>query len=211
MPEPKLVLYHHPFSRAATVVWMLEELGLPYELRYVDLFAGEQRKPEFRAINPMGKIPVLFDSDTIVTEVAAIGLYLADRYSMGTLAPRPDEPARGPYLRWSTFPAAVIEPAAMAKTGDWKYGAGQAGFGDFDSMSKTIDVAIGAGPWILGERFTMADLIFGSTVRYLMRFKMLEPSPAISAYVERLNARPAAARADAKNAEIVEARGLKPR
>lgn len=211
MTDPEIVLYHHPYSRAATVVWMLEELGLPYELRYVDLATGEQRKPEFRAKNPMGKIPVLVDGDTVVTEVAAIGLYLADRYSLGTLAPRPNEPARGPYFRWTTFPAAVIEPAAMARAAQWEYRVGSAGFGDFESMSNTLEVAIGAGPWLLGERFSMADLIFGGTVRYLLRFGMLESTPALSAYVERLSARPAAQRADAKNAEVVSARGLKPR
>jgi glutathione S-transferase len=211
MSDSKLVLCHHPFSRAAAVVWMLEELGLPYELRYVDLKAGEQRTPEFRKLNPMGKIPVLLDGDTVITEAAAIGLYLADRYSLGTLAPRPDEAARGTYLRWSTFPSAVIEPAAMAKGHKWEYGVGQAGFGDFDSMAKSIEVAIGNGPWLLGERFTMADVIFGSTVRYLMGFKMLEGTPATTAYVERLNARPAAKVAAAKNAEVVEVRGLKPR
>lgn len=211
MTDSPLILYHHPFSRAATVLWMLEELGRPYELRYVDLASGEQRQPEFRALNPMGKIPVLLDGDTILTEVAAIGLYLADRYALGTLAPRPDDPARGPYLRWSTFPAAVIEPAAMARASKWQYGVGQAGFGDFESMSKTLEVAIGEGPWLLGDRFSMVDVIFGATVRYMLGFKMLEPTPRLETYVARLDARPAAQRSSAKNTEIAAARGLAPR
>lgn len=187
---------------------MLEEIGQPYELRYVDIKAGEQRSPEFRQVNPMGKIPVLVDGPTVVTEVAAIGLYLADRYALGTLAPRPDEPERGTYLRWSVFPPSVIEPGAMAKAAKWQYGVGQAGWGDYDSMLATMEQAIGEGPWLLGERFSMADVIFGSTVRYMLRFKMLEPRERFTSYVERISARPASKTADAKNAAIVEERGL---
>ncbi len=203
-----LVLHYHPFSRATTVVWMLEEVGQPYELRYVDLKAGEQRQPAFRAINPMGKIPVLTDGDTVVTEVAAIGLYLADRYALGTLAPPPDAPERGTYLRWSVYPPSVIEPGAMAKAADWKFGVGQAGWGDYESMLTTIEHAIGDGPWLLGERFSMADVILGSTVRFMLRFKMLEPRPRFTEYVERLSSRPASQAADAKHAAITAERGL---
>lgn len=207
-PSAPLILYHHPFTRAANVVWMLEELGLPYELRHVDVKAGEQRSPEMRAINPMGKIPILVDGETVVTESAAIGLYLADRYALGTLAPRLDDPARGTYLRWALFAPSVIEPGAMAKAAAWKYGVGQAGWGDYDSILATIERAIGQGPWLLGERFTMADVIFGGTVRYMLLFRMLEPREAFTAYVERLSARPASIAAAAKNAAVVEAKGL---
>src|SRR5438105_2606198 len=96
-----VVLFHHPFSRAANVVWMLEEAGVPYELRYVDIMAGAQKAPEIIALNPMGKLPILTDGDLVVTEAAAIALYLADRYAYGRLSPKVDEPARGTYLRWS--------------------------------------------------------------------------------------------------------------
>src|SRR6478672_4134926 len=105
-----ITLYHHPFSRAAGVVWTLEEVGQPYELQFVDIRKNEQKSPEHLALNPMGKIPVLVDGDVVVTEAAAIALYLADRYAAGRLAPAVDDPRRGTYLRWSLFPAAVIEP-----------------------------------------------------------------------------------------------------
>lgn len=207
--DSTLVLYHHPFSRAATVIWMLEEIGRPYELRYVDLASGEQRQPAFREINPMGKIPVLVDGASTVTEVAAIGLYLADRYSPGDLAPRPDDPERGTYLRWSLFAPSVVEPASMAKARGWEYSPGHAGWGDYDTMLESIEYAIGDGPWLLGERFTMADVIFGATVRFLLRFEMLEPRERITGYVRRLSDRPACRAADEKNAAIIEERGLK--
>src|ERR1700730_17992083 len=82
-----IVLYHHPFSRAAGAVWMLEEVGVPHELRYVDIMAGAQKAPEIVALTPMGKLPILPAGDVVVTEAAAIGLYLADRYAYGRLAP----------------------------------------------------------------------------------------------------------------------------
>src|SRR6185436_5730253 len=108
-----IVLHHHPFSRAANVVWMLEEVGVPYELRFVDLMKGAQKAPELVALNPMGKLPTLVDGETVVTEGGAIALYLADRYAYGNLAPKVDDPARGTYLRWSFFAPSVIEPGIM--------------------------------------------------------------------------------------------------
>jgi glutathione S-transferase len=208
MSDTSLVLHHHPFTRAATTIWMLEEVGQPYSLRYVDVRSGEQRQPAFRAINPMGKIPVLVDGETVVTESAAIGLYLADRYASGRLAPPIDSPLRGPYLRWSLFAPSVIEPACMAKSSDWKVAVGQAGFGDYDSVLAAIEVAIGDGPYLLGDQFSMADITFGATLRFMLRFGMIEARSSFTQYVERLSARPACQSADAKNAAIIAERGL---
>jgi glutathione S-transferase len=123
-----IVLYHHPFSRASTVIWMLEEVGVAYELRHVDIMAGGQKSPEILALNPMGKLPTLTDGELVVTEAAAIGLYLADRYAYGTLAPRVDDPKRGTYLRWSFFAPSVIEPGATAKMSNWPAKDGQVGW-----------------------------------------------------------------------------------
>lgn len=197
-----ITLYHHPHSRAATVVWMLEEVGVPYEIRHVDLKTGEQKSEEVTRLNPMGKVPVLVDGEAVITETAAIGLWLADRYAPGRLAPALDDPARGTYLRWSLFAPSVIEPAAMARGAGWEFRPAQAGFGSFDAMQQTLSAAIGDGPWLLGERFTMADVVVGSTVRWFMRFKMLDARPEYTAYVERLSARPACRAADERNASI---------
>jgi glutathione S-transferase len=203
-----ITLYHHPFSRAAGVLWTLEEVGEPYELSYVDLMKGEQKSAALLALNPMGKIPILVDGDAVVTEVAAIALYMADRYATGRLAPRTDDPRRAAYLRWSLFAPSVIEPGAMAKLSGWEYKASQAGWGDHDAMLATIDSAVGHGDYVLGDMFSIADVIFGGTLRFMARFKMLTPSPAVAAYLERISARPACQRADARNAAIVKERGL---
>jgi glutathione S-transferase len=203
-----LVLYHHPFSRAANVLWMLEELGVDHELRFVDLLAGAHKAPELVALNPMGKLPILTDGDQVVTEVAAIGLYLADRYALGRLAPKPDDPLRGTYLRWSLFAPSVIEPGAMAKMNNWQAKPSQAGWGTHEAMIEAIESAIRGRSYLLGDSFSMADVIFGGTVRFMLRFKMLDPTPTLTAYAERLGARPALQRADARNAAIIEERGL---
>lgn len=203
-----IVLYHHPFSRAANVVWMLEEVGVPYELRFVDLMKGTQKSAEILSLNPMGKLPILTDGDVVVTESAAIGLYLADRHSYGTLAPKADDPKRGAYLRWSLFAPSVIEPGAMAKGAGWTYKEGQAGWGAHDAMLASIESAIAGKEWVLGDSFSMADVILGGTLRFMVGFKMIEARPSFSAYMDRIGARPALVRAEAKNAAIREEHGL---
>jgi glutathione S-transferase len=204
-----IVLYHHPFSRAANAVWMLEEASVAYEIRHVDIMTGAQKAPKVLALNPMGKLPILTDGDTVVTESAAIGLYLADRYAYGTLAPRADDPKRGTYLRWSLFAPSVIEPGAMAKIAGWEFRQSQAGWGSYDAMVSAMESAVAGRDFVLGDTFSMADVIFGGTVRYMLAFKMVEARPAFTAYAERLAARPALQRAEAKNAAICDAHGLK--
>jgi glutathione S-transferase len=156
----------------------------------------------------MGKIPILTDGDLVVTEAAAIGLYLADRYSLGKLAPAPDDAARAAYLRWSLFSPSVIEPAATAKTTGAQFKASQVGWGAYESMLAAMESAIAGRSYVLGDRFSMADCIFGGAIRYLLRFKVLEATPTFTAYAERLAARPAAQRADARNAAVIEEHGL---
>lgn len=203
-----IVVYHHPFSRASSVVWMLEELGLDYELKFVDIMKGEQKSPEILALNPMGKLPVIKDGDAVVSELAAIGIYLADRYALGRLAPALDDPARATYLRWSFFAPSVMEPGLMAKSSGWTYKPTAAGWGDYDAMIRAMEAALSKGDYLLGDKFSMADAIFGGTLRHMLMFKMLEEKPVFKAYADRLGARPAAQKADARNAAVREERGL---
>ncbi len=203
-----IVLYHHPYSRAAGAVWMLEEVGVDCELRFVDIMSGAQKAQEIIELNPMGKLPILVDGEAVVTEAAAIGIYLADRYAPGALAPALDDPARGTFLRWSFFSPSVIEPCLMARASGWDVKPSQAGWGTYDAMIAAMESALSRGPFLLGERFSMADVIFGGTLRYMLRVKMLESRPAFEAYAERLGARPALQRAEARNAQIAKERGL---
>jgi len=204
-----ITLYHHPFSRAAGTVWALEEIGQPYELKFVDLMKGAHKAPDIVALNPMGKLPILTDGDAIVTEAAAIALYLADRYAPGKLAPALDDPRRGTYLRWSLYAPGVIEPGALAKTGGWNFKPSQAGWGEYDAMIGAMESALAGKDFILGDTFSMADVIFGGTLRYMLMVKSIEERASFKAYAERLHQRPALQRADAKNKAVMEAHGLK--
>lgn len=201
-------LYYHPWSRAANVVWMLEEVERPYELRVVDIMKGAQKTPEIVALNPMGKLPILDDEGTVVTESAAIGLYLADRYAYGRLSPKVDDAARGTYLRWSFFAPSVIEPASIAKEGKWDYKESQAGWGSFDATLAAMETAFARGPFVLGDTFSMADVVLGGLIRYMLMVKSIEPRPSFAAYAERLAQRPALQRAEARNASMTKELGL---
>jgi glutathione S-transferase len=145
----------------------------------------------------------------VVTESAAIGVYLGDRYSSGRLAPALDDPARGSYLRWAFFSPSVIEPAAAARPSGGNFNAGAVGWGTYETMLDATEAAVGAGPWLLGDRFTMADVILGGTLRFMLTFKMIEPRPAFTDYVQRLDARPAFLRSVARNAAVAAEHGLK--
>ena len=202
-----LSLYYHPYSRAAGTLWALEEAGVDYGLKVIDIMKGEQKGAELMAINPMGKLPTLVDGDIVVTEAAAIALYLADRY-VPHLAPALDDPQRGTYLRWSLFAPSVIEPAVMARHSGWSVKEGSAGWGSFDAMLAAAESAIAGKSFVLGETFSMADVVFGGLLRFLIGFKQIEPTPGFSAYVERLDARPAFQRAEAKNAAMRKELGL---
>jgi glutathione S-transferase len=204
-----LVLFHHPFTRAANTVWMLEEAGAPYELRFTDIKKGDHKKPEVLALNPMGKLPILQDGDAVVTESAAIALYLGDRYAYGKLSPKVDDPRRAPYLRWSFFAPSVIEPGSMAKSSNWEFREGSAGWGSHDAMLDAMEKAIADKEFLLGDMFSMADTVFGGTLRFMLAFKMIEPRPVFTSYVERLSARPAAKRAEEINNRVREEHGVK--
>lgn len=204
-----IVLYHHPYSRAANVVWMLEEVGVEYQLHWVDIMAGAHKQPELLALNPMGKLPTLTDADVVVTESAAIALYLGDRYAAGRLAPALDDPARGTYLRWAFFTPSVMEPAAAARTSGGEFNTRAIGWGTYDDMLAATESALAKGPYLLGERFSMADAVFGGTLRYFLMFKMIDPQPVFTDYVARLEARPAFQRSSTRNAALIVEHGLK--
>ncbi|MEZ4288951.1 MAG: glutathione S-transferase family protein, partial [Polyangiales bacterium] len=166
-----------------------------YKLVHVDLTKREQKADAFVALNKMGKVPTIQDGEVVVSETAAIAMYLADRYALGRLAPLPDDPKRGAYFRWIAYAPSVIEPGCLAQRLKLQVDTGAIGWGSYADMLDTITGAIGDGPWLLGNDFSMADIVFGGTVRWMVMFGMLEKRPEYLAYIERLNARPAAKKA----------------
>jgi glutathione S-transferase len=163
-----LTLYGSVLSRTFTARWMLGELALEYAFETVDIRKGDQKRLEYLALNPMGKVPTLRDGDVVVTESVAICLYLADRYGYGTLAPRVDDPARGTYLRWAVFAGTVLEPVIGLPRNDDPTVASQVGWGNFDSAMNALEHALTPGPYVLGERFSAADVALGAVVSFAL-------------------------------------------
>jgi glutathione S-transferase len=200
----KITLYHASPSRSSIVLWMLEEIGQPYDIKLVTLSKGENMKPEYLAINPMGKVPALKHGDTVITEVAAICTYLADEFSDKKLNVPVGTPRRGEYLKWLFFGPGCLEPAVIDRAAPRKEEARRAmlGYGDFDTTMNVIAKAVEKGPWLMGEQFTAADVVIGSQIRWGMIFKMLPERKEFSDYAARIAARPAAQRAAEKDKEL---------
>jgi len=199
-----LTLYHASPSRSSVVLWMLEELGQPYDLKLLSLKQGDNLKPDYLAINPMGKVPALKHGDTVITEAAAICTYLADEFPQARLNIPIGAPGRGVYLKWLFFGPSCIEPAVIDRAAPRKEVArrGMLGYGDFDTVMNVAAQAVAKGPWLMAEQFTAADVIIGSNIRFGMMFKMIPERKEFTAYAARIAARPAAQRAEAKNKEL---------
>jgi glutathione S-transferase len=198
---PQLTLFHASPSRSSIVLWMLEEVGEPYEVKLLKLSEGENRKPAYLAINPMGKVPALQHGETVITEVAAICAYLADEFPAKKLNIPIGTPQRGVYLKWLFFAPGCIEPAVIDRAAPRKEEPRRAmlGYGDFDTTMNVLAQAVAKGPYMMGEQFTAADVVVGSQIRWGMMFKMIPERPEFVAYAARLAARPAAQRAEAKD------------
>jgi glutathione S-transferase len=190
-----IMLYHSPASRAFTAYWMLEELGVPFSVKTVDIRKGEQKAPAYLKLNPAGKVPTLTDGDVVVSENPAIGIYLADRYGYGTLAPRIEEPERGPYLKWMVFSTAVVDPVASLHEQKIDLPGYNFSFGAFDDMVQVLEGVLKTRQYLLGERFSAADVVLGGTLSRLLYQKILPESPALLDYNDRLTAREAFHRA----------------
>ena len=185
-----------PQTRSTRAIWMCEEAGIDYELELVDIRHPERKdSDEFLAASPMGKVPAIVDGPVAMSESAAICLYIADRYAMGTLAPAPDDPLRGKFLYWTLYTPAVVEPAMSEKFNQVEPSRVRSGWGDFDLMISTLDDALEGGDWILGDRFTAADVMLGSSAVFMRMFEMLPETRNIGAYADRCLARPAYAKA----------------
>ena len=193
-----LIFYTNPMSRGRIVRWMLEEVGQPYRTEILD-YGTTMKGADYLAINPMGKVPAIVCDGEVVTECAAICTFLADRFPEAGLAPGPQEAGRGTYLRWMFFAAGPLEAAVTAKSMNLLAPADKAqmaGYGSFEAVVDALETAVsGDGPWILGDRFSAADVYVGSQINWGLMFKSLPERAAFIPYAERLRARPAYARA----------------
>ncbi|MES3007009.1 MAG: glutathione S-transferase family protein [Pseudomonadota bacterium] len=200
-----LTFYTNPRSRGQIIRWMLEEVGVAYDTVLLE-YGTTMKAPEYLAINPMGKVPAIRHNGTVVTEAAAICAYLADQFPSSQLAPPPSDPLRGTYYRWLFFGAGPQEMAATSKALNWQVAEGQQGMVGFGSLDATFDTLAGAvaqGPWLCGEQFTAADVYVGSAVLWGMQFGTIPRRPEFERYAARLQARPAAQRAQQLDAALL--------
>lgn len=184
-----LKLYFTP-GRSWLPRWLLDEQGEPFELIQLDIQKGESHRPEYLAINPLGKLPALDVDGHITTETAAICLYLADRKP--GLAIPPDDPERGRYLTLVVHASAALEPAVedllLKRESDPLW----VGWRPLKDELAFVEKHLGEGPWLFGERFTAADIMIGGVLVWATQLEV-ETTPKLKAYVGRLMARPALA------------------
>jgi glutathione S-transferase len=198
-----ITLFHSPQTRSSGALTLLEELGAPYKLHVLNMKAGEQQRPDYLAVNPLGKVPAILHRGRLVTEQVAIFIYLADLFPEAALAPVLSDADRGPYLRWLVYYAASYEPALVDRAMKREPTShAMSPYGTFDKMLETIVTQVRDKPYLLGDRISAADILWGNALRWGMMFKLVPEEQAVLDYVARITGRPAAAKVAAMDAEL---------
>jgi glutathione S-transferase len=203
--DDRVTLYYAPQTRATGTRVLLEELGAPYDLHVLNMKAGEQRQPAYLAINPLGKVPAIGHRGQLVTEQVAIFIYLADLFPRAGLTPALDDVMRGPYLRWIAYYGSSFEPALIDRAMKREPApASQSPYGDYDIMLGALATQLAKGPYLLGERMTAADVLWGTAFNWTMKFGLVPKTDVFAAYAERMTARPAFQHVTAEDAAMAE-------
>jgi glutathione S-transferase len=198
-----LKLYCMPWSRASTVFWLLEELGQPYEIEIVDIRAPGGVPESYREIQPNKKVPAIDHDGTIVTERAAICIYLADTFPEAGLAPPLGDKRRAAYLTRLVYCDSVFDPAVAARAQGWQYVSNNFSFGLFEDMVTNLEKLLSRQPYAVGESFTAADTQLAGGINFTMNIlKVLPALPVFKDYVARATDRPAFRRYAGKEAEL---------
>lgn len=191
MANDTIKFYYNPMSRGRVAHWMLEECGADYKIELLDWKKNAHKSPEYLKINPMGKIPAIVHRGVVITETAAICAYLADAFPQARLAPAVDDPQRGAYYRWLFFAASCIEPA-LTDTNSPRVNCPPPSFlghGSYENVVKTLETAVADG-FVLGNKFSAADLYLSGQIGWGLFTKTLPPKPAFVQYVRRCEDRP---------------------
>lgn len=199
-----LTFYHAPQSRSVGARILIEELGAEHDMHVLNLKAKQQREADYLAVNPMGKVPALLHGNVLVTEQAAVYMYLAELYPERGLSPAVGDPLRGAYLRWMVFYGSCFEPAIVDKSMQRDSGSQSTSpYGDYESVMRTLSAQIEQiDLWWLGDRYTAADVLWGSALGWISAFKLFPVTPALTAYLKRFGEREAVQRARALDAEL---------
>jgi glutathione S-transferase len=197
-----LIFYTNPQSRGRIVRWMLEEVGQPYD---TEIIAYDRLKdPAYLAVNPMGKIPAISHRGQVVTECAAICAYLADVFPDAGLGPRDSEKAD--YYRWFFYAAGPVEAAVSNQAMGWVPTPERErmfGYGNFERVVAVLDELLSRRNYVCGDRFTAADVYFGSQIMFPMQFGLLDKRDSFTRYADRLQQREAYRRANSIDEEAM--------
>jgi glutathione S-transferase len=206
MTDDTVTLYHAPRTRSSGVRILLDELGAPHELKILNLKLKEQFAPEYLALNPLGKVPTIVHKGAVVTEQTAIYPYLADVFPQKGLAPPIGDSLRGPYLRWIAIYGAAFEPAmidhAQKRVSEPR---AMSPYGSYEEIVGLVRGQLAKGPFLFGERFTAADFLWGTALRWMVVFGLLESTPEVASYVERIGSRESVHRVGKSDHDIAEA------
>jgi glutathione S-transferase len=198
-----ITLYHAPHSRSSRFIFLLEELGAPYQIETVSIRRGDgSGASDSHNPHPHGKVPVIRDNNAVVFESAAVALYLTDKFSERGVGPMNGDPLRGAYLSWLAYYAGVMEPAWVSKFMKVEPPRGTAGWVKTDEVMTFVNATLANGPYILGEKFSAADILIGTTFKLFLGSPLLEKTDLLEAYVNRVISRPAHQRALAKEAAL---------
>jgi glutathione S-transferase len=203
-----ITLFHAPQTRSSGALALLVELNAPYKLHSLNMKAGEQRQSAYLSLNPMGKVPAILHGDTLITEQVAIGIYLADLFPEAGITPAIGDALRGPYLRWYVFYAACFEPALVDKAMKREPGpVAMVPYGDLATTLNALISQLSKGPWILGDRFTAADVLWGTALTWMVGFGLVDAVAPIRNYIDLWNARPSVATVARIDADLLKAQG----
>lgn len=194
-----LTLYYAPRTRSIRALWMLEEIGCPYEAKPIDVMGGHGRTDEYLKLNPHGKVPTLIHDGAAIPDSTAILIYLADLYPEAKLGRPVGDPERGPYLAWMLYTTGVLEPGLTAKANGWSYAPSRVAWGSFEDMMARLKGAMDR-PYIMGDEFTAVDILVGGSIQWASITGAFPKDPAFASYLERIGARPAFRRAMAIDA-----------
>lgn len=203
--QARILLHYHPWSRAAGVRWLLEELEVPYEVNFVDPHAPGGAPEEYRTIHPHKKVPAVEVDGQVITERAAIAIYLADRFSAGVLAPSLNDPLRASYLRMLVYNDAVLDPSVALHFREIDHQPSEYSFGAYQDTMRHLKTHLATHPFAAGSKFTAADTQLASSLGYTIHhLHAVPPEPEFLSYLARVADRPAHLRAQNLDAELMQ-------
>jgi glutathione S-transferase len=187
-----ITLYHSPQTRSGSIVWLLEELEVPYQTKVVDFRRADGTGGRDASNpHPHGKVPALVDGDETVFEGSAIALFLTDKYRTKKLGPAVGDPKRGEYLSWLAYRPGVMEPAILSRRFEIRHVYGAMGWAPADEVEEVLNRHLGSRQYFLGDAFSALDILLGGGLHFLMLAKMIKDTAVLTAYAARITDRPA--------------------